>query len=530
MILKNSADDIIRTIDDWREHAPPKRDIQWQEGRSAWELARAWCHSGTPEIPTEIRELLESVEASNGLQVETAIAECPIRFDAHAGEPRNADLALVGLAQGGRVVVTIEAKADEPFGPLVGDALSDAFERGVENHRSNGVRRIDDLAKALFKPRHGRQARVTDLRYQLLTAAAATVAFAREKQASVAVLIVHEFVTDKTQDDLHDRNAEDYRRFLNRLSGQDLPIRETSQLLGPFVLRQSALFPDGGTLWVGKVRTNRRERHVQATSSRHDGPRFQRYIGVDYSGAEVATASLKGLRIYMADRDSAPTEVLPPPGPKRYWTRQGVAHWLVEQLSTGPSAIVGIDHGFSFPLAYFDRFRVSREWDGFLEDFCAHWPTAEDHVYVDFVRDGACGNGAARMGETRWRRVTEVRSKAAKSLFHFDVQGSVAKSTHAGLPWLLFIRQNAANPTHFWPFDGWEVPEGKSAVVEVYPRRWNRDYPMTLPTADQHDAWVVAEWLRAADSDGRLHEALRGPEAPADREAARVEGWILGVS
>ena len=30
-------------------------------------------------------------------------------------------------------------------------------------------------------------------------------------------------------------------------------------------------------------------------------PAFARYIGIDYSGAQTPTASLKGLRIYMAD-------------------------------------------------------------------------------------------------------------------------------------------------------------------------------------------------------------------------------------
>ena len=65
-------------------------------------------------------------------------------------------------------------------------------------------------------------------------------------------------------------------------------------------------------------------------------------------------------------------------------------------------------------------------------------------IYVDFVRDGVCGNGAARMGNSRWRRLTEVRAGSAKSVFHFDVQGSVAKSTHARIPWLRFIRQRSA--------------------------------------------------------------------------------------
>lgn len=34
---------------------------------------------------------------------------------------------------------------------------------------------------------------------------------------------------------------------------------------------------------------------------------FARYIGVDYSGTETPTASLKGLRVYLAD-GVAPTE------------------------------------------------------------------------------------------------------------------------------------------------------------------------------------------------------------------------------
>ena len=62
-------------------------------------------------------------------------------------------------------------------------------------------------------------------------------------------------------------------------------------------------------------------------------PSFGRYIGIDYSGAETPTSSLKGLRVYMADRASPPSEVLPPPSPRKYWTRRGIAEWLVERLA-----------------------------------------------------------------------------------------------------------------------------------------------------------------------------------------------------
>jgi len=71
-------------------------------------------------------------------------------------------------------------------------------------------------------------------------------------------------------------------------------------------------------------------------------PVFVRYIGIDYSGAQTPTASLKGLRIYMADGDARPVEVQPPPSPRKYWTRKGIAEWLVERLDedTCPSRIL----------------------------------------------------------------------------------------------------------------------------------------------------------------------------------------------
>ena len=62
---------------------------------------------------------------------------------------------------------------------------------------------------------------------------------------------------------------------------------------------------------------------------------------------------------------------------------------------------------------------------GHLDDFQRHWPTDEDHVYVGFVRDGIAGNGAARMGNARWRRLIEERAGGATSV-------------QASIPWLRF--------------------------------------------------------------------------------------------
>lgn len=257
-------------------------------------------------------------------------------------------------------------------------------------------------------------------------------------------------------------------------------------------------------------------------------PKFKRYIGIDYSGAATPSSSLKGLRVYAADRTSAPQEIQPPPSPRKYWTRKVVAEWLVERLSEEPRTIVGIDHGFSFPLAYFEKHGLPFDWPSFLDDFQKHWPT-DENIYVDFVREGAEGNVAARSGNPRWRRLTELRARTAKSVFHFDVQKSVAKSTHSGIPWLRYIRRHAKDRVHFWPFDGWTIPVNRSVIAEVYPALWSRTFPIEGRTPDQHDAFATAKWFQAADTDGSLETNFHPRMEPGERKNAEIEGWILGV-
>jgi hypothetical protein len=257
-------------------------------------------------------------------------------------------------------------------------------------------------------------------------------------------------------------------------------------------------------------------------------PQFARYLGIDYSGAETPTSSLKGLRVYAATAAGPPTEIPPPPSPRKYWTRRGLAEWLARELRDGPPALVGIDHAFSFPLRYFETHRLPPDWPRFLDDFQRHWPTDGDHIYVDFVRDGLHGHGADRTGDARWRRLTEQRCRA-KSVFHFDVQGTVAKSTHSGLPWLRFLRQQLGTRAHFWPFDGWAPPAGVSVFAEVYPALWNRNFPNEGRTADQHDAYSVARWLRENDLAGTLAGHFRPSLNLTEAAVAQLEGWILGL-
>jgi hypothetical protein len=117
----------------------------------------------------------------------------------------------------------------------------------------------------------------------------------------------------------------------------------------------------------------------------------------------------------------------------------------------------------------------------------------------------------------------------AKSVFHFDVPGSVATSTHAGLPWLLHIRKRAKKPVHFWPFDGWNIPANTSVIAEAYPALCSHSFPREDQTSDQHDVYSLAEWMRQSDKDGSLLRCFEPTLLPEERDVAEIEGWILGV-
>ncbi|MFB1490094.1 MAG: hypothetical protein AADX98_07020 [Thiocapsa sp. C3-3m] len=176
--------------------------------------------------------------------------EAKLRFDAFPGEPRNTDLLVIANDAFGPFVLAVEAKADEPYGETLGAVLTAALERHIENPRSNGIARIEGLATLLLKPRSGGQPKAGDLRYQLFTACAGTLAEADRRRAGRAVMLVHEFITHATTDVKHARNASDLRLFLSRLSGCSHGDVADGELQGPFVF---APYP-GVELFMGKVR------------------------------------------------------------------------------------------------------------------------------------------------------------------------------------------------------------------------------------------------------------------------------------
>jgi hypothetical protein len=55
------------------------------------------------------------------------------------------------------------------------------------------------------------------------------------------------------------------------------------------------------------------------------------------------------------------------------------------------------------------------------------------------------------------------------------------------------------------PRSAMDIPEGRSAIAEVYPSLWSRSFANEGRTLDQHDAFSISAWLSQADRDGGSH-------------------------
>lgn len=259
---------------------------------------------------------------------------------------------------------------------------------------------------------------------------------------------------------------------------------------------------------------------------------FELYVGVDYSGAETPESRLKALQVYAARPGGQAEPVRPVPA--RHWSRRDIAQWLLAKIQSAERLLIGIDHGFSVPEGYFRRYGLD-SWPAFLDDFCRHWPTDQPGCTVERVRDGTWWKDAAKPPDERTGPPTALRlcerwTSSAKSVFRFDVQGAVAKSTHAGLPWLRFLREEAGDRLFVWPFDGWRPSEGKSVVAEVYPSILRNRYAKDeRRTPDEHDAYAVARWLEETSRHRLIDRYFNPPLTEPERRTAGLEGWILGI-
>jgi hypothetical protein len=248
---------IISTLDEWYTYAPPKSPSHWRAGRSAMEIARSWLGSGDGSLPQEVVAILTSHPEFGAVESWEAEPEARLHFDSFPGEPRNSDLLVLAKDNLGPYLIAVEGKGDEPYGETMGKAAVNAAKRLRDNPRSNGIARLEQLATALLPPGISSQI-LNALRYQLLTACAGAVAEADRRGLARAVMLVHEFITNETEDTKHQINARDLDAFLTQISGEVAVSVQEGHLLGPFRHADYAAV----RLYVGKVSRTMRDNLV----------------------------------------------------------------------------------------------------------------------------------------------------------------------------------------------------------------------------------------------------------------------------
>lgn len=149
------------------------------------------------------------------------------------------------------------ALGDGPKRTRTGRCVVWIARRIAADEKTGGVGRVESLSDALLPQWRSGLPHVGDLRYQLLTGIAGTLAWAREIKAVRAVFAVHEFVTDQTRDDKHAQNASDMTQFLERLTDGAIRNLVEGALVGPVRVPGNPRIPSV-PLYIGKAARNTR--------------------------------------------------------------------------------------------------------------------------------------------------------------------------------------------------------------------------------------------------------------------------------
>jgi len=108
-----------------------KPKLHWKSGRSAMSAAACWEESN-PQLPSEISDVLEASGNKLLTSLELLIAIPEWEVDLPGGNrPSQTDVFAITRNGLGLVVLCVEAKVDETFGPTLGEKKADASVRPI---------------------------------------------------------------------------------------------------------------------------------------------------------------------------------------------------------------------------------------------------------------------------------------------------------------------------------------------------------------------------------------------------------------
>ena len=216
MRFQGPSGEPITSIEEWAVIGAPVSPDQWAPGRSACELATTWIDGQAAE---RVAEVLSARPEFADLELLKGVAEKETQFDENPRGPRHHDLLIHATSAAGPVVIGVEGKADEPFDEPLWRWRK---KRLADSPKSGAPERLDGLTRLFFRTTIDKDRgypALACLGYQLLSGLAGTLADAKKANADRAVFLVHEFETDMTTDEKHQKNRHVLEDFLVRLYG-----------------------------------------------------------------------------------------------------------------------------------------------------------------------------------------------------------------------------------------------------------------------------------------------------------------------
>ena len=280
--------------------------------------------------------------------------------------------------------------------------------------------------------------------------------------------------------------------------------------------------------------------------------RFERFAAIDWSGAKGRRH--KGIAIAMCEAAGGAPKLV---RPGHAWSRREVLDWLLAEAKKAPT-VFGFDFSFAPPIAERGEYlpgqpdvpTQARDFWAYVEAHCDD----EDLGAASFLEQshrshfyfGIADGVKARFMHFRQcdARLNAMGGRKTASAYDAIGAAQVAKASFSGMRLLHRLNGKVA----IWPMD--PLPEGGSAVVEIYTRIYLRNAGMSgkklrtradlrqalvglgskparlrfEPNDHQTDALVTAAGMRA-----HLTNPLALDPPGLTPELARTEGWTFGI-
>ena len=199
----------------WKELlADPTK--HWKEGHSAIELAKAW--EGANGFPIEVQRMFteSGIDLFQDIEILYAFPEFKVSLLGGSKASQN-DLYVLAKGAKGSVVIMVEGKVREDFGPLVKEKL----DKGQAKNRLEFLRQKLALSDKV---------NIDSVHYQLLHRTVSAILEAERVGAKAALMLVHSF-------DFNRSHFDDFAKFVSLYGVKAVP----DKIIGPILGKKSGM-------------------------------------------------------------------------------------------------------------------------------------------------------------------------------------------------------------------------------------------------------------------------------------------------